>query len=544
MSYPKLSLLILLGLGALPLSASAQGLAYPDGYVLWQSNRQDSRNEVYRARADGSQVTRLTFSGASLPAWAPDGRWISYMDPSSTVYVMRPDGTGLRPLTAGWEIAWLHDNSGLLVGEGSDYNVYDPETGESTHLFSRSEFPQFDGTTFQPNSVTHDNRYVLLGSHLYINGYSGSNGSFVSEYSAVILDLLHKDKVYFLGSGCWPFTPPLGDLVFHICADCPTRPDIYHMRLGDLDTRASYAAEVAHEDSDWGHEYNPRVSNDNQWLAYMASAGCHQGEGCDYDIWLHPLGTDPSQRLRVTQDTAFDGYPQLYVGPLWQPSTAPRLLVTPNRVTFFANATSLPAPQVLKLKNTGGGTLGVATVTTDGSASWLDVVPGPADITVGLRPGAALTRGIQCVNLTVAVAGAVGSPLTVPITLIADDSFPLPAVDAGVGLDAGMASEAGAGSEAGVALDAGAADMPLTIDVATVDAAVTITVDASSLDCDAVNGAGADGGTKWFDGGSVGPGSSGGCGCSLGAPTVAAGPASFALLGLAWLARRRRSAKP
>jgi hypothetical protein len=371
--YLRTASLALLCLGALPLSASAQTSAYPDGYVIWQSNRQDSRFEVYRARADGSSVTRLTKSGGTLPAWSPDGRWVSFTDPSSAVYVMRPDGSELQMLTVGWPIAWLHDNSGLLIGEGNDFNVYDPESGKSSLIFSRSEFPQFDGTTFQPNSMTHDNRYLLLGSHLFINGYTAANGSFTSEYSAVIVDLLNKDKTYFLGSGCWPFTPPLGDLVFHICADCPKHPDIYHMHLADLSTRASYAPEVAHDDPDWGHEYNPRVSNDNQWLAYMASAGCHQGDDCDYDIWLHQLGTDPSQRLRVTQNSAFDGYPQLYVGPLWQPSAQPRLLVTPNRVTFHASAKTLPRPQLVTVKNSGGGTLPAATLATDPVVPWLDV---------------------------------------------------------------------------------------------------------------------------------------------------------------------------
>jgi hypothetical protein len=254
------------------LSAFAQTSAYPDGYVIWQSDREDSRSEVYRARADGSEVTRLTKSGGSLPVWSPDGRWISFMDPSSAIYVMRPDGSELQMLGAGWSIGWLHDNSGLLIGGGNDFNVYDPETGDSRLVFSRSDFPQFDGVTFQPSSMTHDNRYLLLGSHLFINGYTATNGSFTSEYSAVILDLLHKDKVYFLGSGCWPFTPPLGDLVFHICADCPKHPDIYRMNMADLLTRASYAPEVAHDDPDWGHEYNPRVSNDNRWLAYMHPA--------------------------------------------------------------------------------------------------------------------------------------------------------------------------------------------------------------------------------------------------------------------------------
>ena len=63
--YLRIASLAVLFFGALPLSAVAQTSPYPDGYVIWQSNRQDSRFEVYRARADGSSVTRLTKSGGS-----------------------------------------------------------------------------------------------------------------------------------------------------------------------------------------------------------------------------------------------------------------------------------------------------------------------------------------------------------------------------------------------------------------------------------------------------------------------------------------------
>ena len=75
--------------------------------------------------------------------------------------------------------------------------------------------------------------------------------------------------------GCWPFSPPQGDLVFHICNDCPQHPDIYRLSLADLATRSSYLPEESHPDLDWGHEYNPRVSNDNNWISYMGSTGCH-----------------------------------------------------------------------------------------------------------------------------------------------------------------------------------------------------------------------------------------------------------------------------
>jgi hypothetical protein len=402
-----------------------------DGWVIWQSYRADSRSETYRARADGSEVTRLTQQGSSVAQWSPDGRWIAYSNDVSEVYVIRPDGSDARMLSSAGNLTfWLHDNSGVVVTEGDAFVLVDPDTGERSPFFNRSEFPQFAGTTFQPNSMTHDNRYLLLGSHLFINGYTAANGSFKSEYSAMLVDMAHKDRVYFLGTGCWPFTPPEGDLVYHICGErggCPTFPDIYRMHLADMATRSSYEPEVAHPDPDWGHEYNPRVSNDNKWISYMATTGCHAG-GCDYEIFLHRLGAGPEDRVRVTNDPLFDGYPDIHIGPLWAKSEQPRLLVTPNRLGFEAQGGQAPAARILKVKNDGGGTLGVVSTHVDPPAPWLTVESTAGQVSVQVSPTGGLAAGSQRVMLTIEAAGS--APVTVPVSVTADDSFPPP--DAGV----------------------------------------------------------------------------------------------------------------
>lgn len=414
----------LLALIALPRSAAAVPPA--DGWLIWQSNRLDARLEIYRAHADGTEVVRLTQTGGQLPLWAPDGRWIAFHDDANTGYLMRPDGSNLQTLTAGPPWFWLHDNSGVVINQGGNLVLLDPETQEATPLVNMADFPQFAGASFGPNSITQDNRYLLLGSSLYLTGYTGTNGSFTSDFSAVILDLFHKDRTYYFGSGCWPVAPPAGDLVFHVCADCPTHPDLYHMHLADLATRSSYLPEVANIDTDWGHEYNPRVSTDNKWLSYMASSGCHDGANCDYDIFVHELGAGPKERTHVIQNPANDAYPHIYVGSLWQKVSQPRLLLTPYKLMFYAGTDFPQAAQTIKIKNSGGGSLGLAVVTTDPAASWLDVqTDGVSTITFALNNDA-ITRGMHQTTVTVTVDGALGSPASIPVTLSADQTFPIP----------------------------------------------------------------------------------------------------------------------
>jgi hypothetical protein len=104
--------------------------------------------------------------------------------------------------------------------------------------------------------------------------------------------------------------------VYHVTRESESLPDIYRLRLDDLDARASYGAEVAHIDAEWGHEYMPSISNDGTWLVYGASVGCHDWYNCDYDIFLHQLGAQPDQRERLVEDAANDSFPSLYIGLL------------------------------------------------------------------------------------------------------------------------------------------------------------------------------------------------------------------------------------
>jgi Tol biopolymer transport system component len=71
----------------------------PDGrFILFTSHRDypDNYTDVYVMRPDGSGVRRLTHQRAYTPAWSADGEHIVFSAPG--LFVMNPDGTGVTPL--------------------------------------------------------------------------------------------------------------------------------------------------------------------------------------------------------------------------------------------------------------------------------------------------------------------------------------------------------------------------------------------------------------------------------------------------------------
>jgi hypothetical protein len=117
----------------------------PDGAMIaFSSNASGSGTpDIYVMKTDGTAVTRLTSGlGGMWPAWSPDGTQIAFSTSAAGIYVMNADGTSVTQVTAttGWAPSWSPDGTTLAFAS--------PE--ESTAGISAIYLVSPDGTGLRP----------------------------------------------------------------------------------------------------------------------------------------------------------------------------------------------------------------------------------------------------------------------------------------------------------------------------------------------------------------------------------------------------------
>jgi len=145
----------------------------PDGSRLAFISNMTGRPQVWTVATAGGWPDLVT--GFDDPvhrvAWSPDGEWLACLvapggGMNTQVYLLRPDGTDVRRLTAGgqdnnWLGPWPHDGAALAISsnvrdpDGMDAYLVDISTGELRFVATNTGIGRI-------NDVSRDGRRALL----------------------------------------------------------------------------------------------------------------------------------------------------------------------------------------------------------------------------------------------------------------------------------------------------------------------------------------------------------------------------------------------
>jgi TolB protein len=97
------------------LCADVQPAWSPNGRLLAFQRETRAASTIYIVRPDGSGLTRI--ASGEEPEWSPDGSRIAFQRETraaSTIYIVRPDGSGLTRIASGADPEWSPDGRKLV----------------------------------------------------------------------------------------------------------------------------------------------------------------------------------------------------------------------------------------------------------------------------------------------------------------------------------------------------------------------------------------------------------------------------------------------
>ena len=279
-----------------------------DGLLVWSSNR-SGNHELYLLDLAARSVKRLTNSPNVdyFGRVSPDGKrivflrsqrqWVSARETTAwDVFLMDVDGKNERRIArGGYHPTWAANGTAVVFQRGLQAIRLDVASGqESVLLDGPQAIPGL--TEVGDPELSPDGRRLAL----YPRGQHAGNAVF--DLAARTLTLLGAVQA------CQPSWAPDGQSLVWIEIEGHGGTRVMAGRPDGSDRRVLIDLPGSHS-----HEYFPKLANDGRWLVWGASAGGHEQDRADYEIFVWEVGTPVEQAVRLTHHESNDQWPDLWI---------------------------------------------------------------------------------------------------------------------------------------------------------------------------------------------------------------------------------------
>ena len=282
-----------------------------DGYIVWSSNR-FGNHDILKMTLPEMEISQLTNHShtEAYPRISPNGQYVAFVRA---------------------HVPWLSWRN------FTDWDLYilDVNSGKETKLASNAYQPDWDND----------------GEHIY---YIGDGGRGIRKIN---INTLADEQVFITGQGDWPtkmalHTPSFNESSNNFALNyrkpmpiagfleldnnhnmnsvskdsCQTvwAPDnsfAYYVGKGGKMTNAFYKFDYQTQTSekwldlpgDYSHEYFPKLSQNQKYLVFAASAGGHEHDTEDYELFIWKVGEPAENATRITYHTGNDNWPDIYI---------------------------------------------------------------------------------------------------------------------------------------------------------------------------------------------------------------------------------------
>jgi len=279
-----------------------------NGFVVWSSNR-FGNHDILKMTLPEMRITRLTTHPNSeyFPRVSPDGQ--------SVVFARGKKRWVSQRNSKDWDVYLLNVKTGeeKLLQRDANQPTW---SQDGAHVF----FQYQSGGFMQKNIATGETRLLVQsGSGSLPPGLELQTPSFNSERNELAVTFRGSKRGTMLvtpeasqyiavDDGCQITWAPDGTFMYWVDHGGRGTNKIYRYnpesgeKTGLLDIQNEYS-----------HEYFPKLSTNGKYMVLAASAGGHEHDVADYELFLWRVGDDWDAVTRLTFHTGNDNWPDVYL---------------------------------------------------------------------------------------------------------------------------------------------------------------------------------------------------------------------------------------